>query len=67
MTRRFGGVFAVPFLAALAMLLAPPAWADTYTDQVVDRFGAMALPLIGAPLVLLALLVWRTVPHGREG
>lgn len=39
-TRRFGGIFAVPVLAALAMLLAPPAWADAYTDQVVDRFGA---------------------------
>ncbi|MCV7441164.1 hypothetical protein H7K33_02890 [Mycobacterium paraense] len=40
MTRRFGGIFVVPFLAALAMLLAPSAWADTYTDQVVDRFNA---------------------------
>jgi hypothetical protein len=30
----------VPFILALAMLLAPPAWADTYTDQVVDKFDA---------------------------
>jgi hypothetical protein len=30
----------VPFLAALAMLLAPAAWADAYTDQVVGRFDA---------------------------
>ncbi len=40
MTRRFGGIFVVLFLAALAMLLAPAAWADTYTDQVVGRFNA---------------------------
>ena len=31
---------------------------------VVDGLGAIALPLIGAPLVLVALLVWRTVPEG---
>jgi hypothetical protein len=30
----------VPFILALTMLLAPPSWADTYTDQVVDRFDA---------------------------
>ncbi|HUH72506.1 MAG TPA: hypothetical protein VLZ05_28895 [Mycobacterium sp.] len=30
----------VPFILALAMLLAPSAWADTYTDQVVGRFNA---------------------------
>ena len=30
----------VPFILAVAMLLAPSAWADTYTDQVVDRFNA---------------------------
>ncbi len=40
MTRRFRGALVVPVLAALAMLLAPSASADTYTDQVVDRFGA---------------------------
>ena len=30
----------VPFILAVAMLLAPSASADTYTDQVVDRFNA---------------------------
>lgn len=35
---------------------------------VVDSLGAMALPLIGAPLVAVALLIWRRVPEGeREG
>jgi hypothetical protein len=39
-TVRFRGLLVVPSILALAMLLAPPAWADTYTDQVVDRFDA---------------------------
>jgi hypothetical protein len=39
-TRRFGGIFVIPFISALAMLLAPSAWADTYTDQVVGKFDA---------------------------
>jgi uncharacterized membrane protein YgcG len=30
----------VPFILALAMLLPPAAWADTYTDLVVGRFNA---------------------------
>jgi predicted MFS family arabinose efflux permease len=30
---------------------------------VVDSFGAMLLPVIGAPLVVAALLVWRTLPE----
>ncbi|WP_055045352.1 MFS transporter [Devosia sp. A16] len=32
---------------------------------VLDSWGATALPLIGAPLVALALLVWRSVPMGH--
>ena len=40
MTRRFGRLFVVPFISALAILLAPSAGADTYTDQVVDKFNA---------------------------
>jgi len=32
---------------------------------VVDGWGAMALPLLGAPLVVVSLLVWRGVPEGR--
>lgn len=35
--RRLG---VVPFILALAMLFAPPAWADTYTEQVVGKFQA---------------------------
>ncbi|KQU97448.1 MFS transporter [Devosia sp. Root105] len=31
---------------------------------VLDSWGAMALPLIGIPLVALALIVWRSVPEG---
>jgi hypothetical protein len=38
-TVRFRGLL-VPLILALAMLLAPYAWADTYTDQVVARFDA---------------------------
>lgn len=33
---------------------------------VLDTWGAIALPLIGIPLVAMALLVWRSVPDGRE-
>jgi hypothetical protein len=36
----FRGPLVVLFILAQAMLLAPPAWSDTYTDQVVDRFDA---------------------------
>ena len=32
---------------------------------VVDSFGAITLPLIGGPLVGLALLIWRSVPEGE--
>jgi hypothetical protein len=35
--RRLG---VVPFILALAMLFALPAWADTYTEQVVGKFQA---------------------------
>lgn len=34
---------------------------------VLDTWGAIALPLIGIPLVAMALIVWRSVPDGREG
>src|SRR3984885_4305383 len=30
----------VPFILALALLFAPSAWADTYTEQVADKFQA---------------------------
>ena len=33
---------------------------------VLDSFGAMTLPLLGAPLVALSLLIWRRVPEGER-
>jgi hypothetical protein len=39
-TVRFGGIVVAPVILALATLLGPCAWADTYTDQVVGRFDA---------------------------
>ncbi len=32
---------------------------------VVDTWGAMLLPLLGIPLVIASLLIWRTVPEGE--
>jgi len=53
-TIRFGGFLTVPFLLPLAMLLAPRAWADTYTDQVAGSFDAqthvVADPAASPPL-----------------
>ena len=40
MTVRFGGILVAPVILALAMLLAPSASADTYTDQLVSRFNS---------------------------
>lgn len=40
MTVRLRGLFVIPFIVALAMLLAPSAWADAYTDDVVSKFNA---------------------------
>lgn len=33
---------------------------------VLDGYGAMTLPLLGAPLVALSLLIWRRVPEGER-
>jgi predicted MFS family arabinose efflux permease len=33
---------------------------------VLDSFGAMALPMIGVPLVAVSLLIWRRVPEGER-
>jgi predicted MFS family arabinose efflux permease len=33
---------------------------------VVDSFGALTLPLIGGPLIGVALLIWRRVPEGER-
>ncbi|MGN6336750.1 hypothetical protein, partial [Mycobacterium sp.] len=40
MTLRFRSLVLVPLTVALIMLLAPSASADTYTDQLVNRFDA---------------------------
>ena len=33
---------------------------------LLDSLGAMTLPLLGAPLVALSLLIWRRVPEGER-
>ncbi|OBB68963.1 hypothetical protein [Mycobacterium sp. 852014-50255_SCH5639931] len=40
MTRRFRGLVLAPLTAMLAVLLAPSASADTYTDQLVGKYNA---------------------------
>lgn len=54
MAHRFGRLVLVPLTLALAMLLAPSASADTYTDQVVGRFNGqthvVADPAAAPPL-----------------
>lgn len=40
MTVRFRGLVLAPLAVALAVLLAPSASADTYTDRLVDKFNA---------------------------
>ena len=75
MTARFRGLIAVPFIVALAMLLAPPAGADAYTDDVVNRFNAqthvVADPTATPPLqnpdqvnqqILTSRWTWSTAP-----
>ena len=39
-TRRFRVLGLVPLTMVLALLLAPSASADSYTDQLVDKFNA---------------------------
>lgn len=59
---------AVPVAISLNMsaFMIGMAVAAAMGGVVVDRFGAMVLPLIGAPLVLASLGVWRVVPSGKE-
>ncbi len=33
---------------------------------LLDSFGAIALPVVGMPLIALALLIWRRVPEGER-
>lgn len=61
------GVVPVAISLNMSAFMIGMAVAAAVGGVVVDQFGAVTLPLIGAPLVLLALLVWRTVPDGRAG
>lgn len=61
---------AVPVAISLNMsaFMIGMAVAAAVGGVVVDSWGAIALPMIGAPLVAVSLLVWRMVPEGeREG
>lgn len=60
---------AVPVAISLNMsaFMIGMAVAAALGGVVLDTWGAIALPLIGIPLVAMALIVWRSVPDGREG
>ncbi|UXA08486.1 hypothetical protein KXD96_10605 [Mycobacterium sp. SMC-2] len=75
MTRRFRGLVLAPLSVALAMLLAPSASADTYTDQLVAKFNAethvLADPAARPPLqnpdslndqILTSRWTWSSTP-----
>ncbi|WP_417308183.1 MFS transporter [Devosia sp.] len=57
---------AVPVAISLNMsaFMIGMAVAAAVGGLVLDNLGALALPLIGVPLVAVALLIWRTVPEG---
>jgi predicted MFS family arabinose efflux permease len=57
---------AVPVAISLNMsaFMIGMAIAAAVGGVVIDNFGAMALPVIGGPLVGIALLIWRLVPEG---
>jgi len=59
---------AVPVAISLNMsaFMIGMAVAAAIGGYVLDSFGAMALPLLGAPLVALSLLIWRRVPEGER-
>lgn len=59
---------AVPVAISLNMsaFMIGMAVAAALGGLVLDSFGAMALPLIGGPLVGLSLLIWRRVPEGER-
>jgi predicted MFS family arabinose efflux permease len=59
---------AVPVAISLNMsaFMVGMAVAAALGGFVLDSFGAMALPLIGVPLVGLSLLIWRRVPEGER-
>lgn len=59
---------AVPVAISLNMsaFMIGMAVAAALGGLVLDGLGAMALPLIGGPLVGLSLLIWRRVPEGAR-
>ena len=59
---------AVPVAISLSMsaFMIGMAIAAALGGIVLDSFGAMTLPLLGGPLVGLALLIWRRVPEGER-
>lgn len=59
---------AVPVAISLNMsaFMIGMAVAAAVGGVVLDGYGAMALPLIGVPLVALSLLIWRRVPEGER-
>ena len=59
---------AVPVAISLNMsaFMIGMAVAAALGGLVLDGFGAMALPLIGGPLVGVSLLIWRRVPEGAR-
>ncbi len=59
------GVVPVAISLNMSAFMIGMAVAAALGGIVVDHWGAMALPLIGVPLVVASLLVWRTVPDGR--
>jgi predicted MFS family arabinose efflux permease len=61
------GVVPVAISLNMSALMIGMAVAAAVGGIVVDSLGAMTLPLIGAPLVGVALLVWRHVPEEEQG
>lgn len=59
------GVVPIAISLNMSAFMIGMAVAAALGGVVVDTWGAMALPLLGAPLVALALLVWRRVPEGE--
>ena len=56
-------------LAPLPLMVAAIGWGPLTAAMggiVLDSLGAMALSLIGGPLVALSLLIWRHVPEGER-
>lgn len=59
------GVVPVAISLNMSAMMIGMAVAAAVGGIVIDSYGAMTLPLIGAPLIALALLMWRHVPEGE--